>query len=180
MSTMRKLILGLGVASIAAGFFGCADESEGPSTAGAESALAQTEANKALALRALDEIFNGHDLAKVDEYYAENFTQHNVEAGEGRESVKQYFGVLFRGFPDWKAEVEHVVAEGDKVTLFVTWSGTHTGEFFGVAPTGKRVVTRTSDLIRVENGKLAEHWDVVADLPMREALGFVEVKQPQE
>jgi predicted SnoaL-like aldol condensation-catalyzing enzyme len=142
-----------------------------PPSAGAAS---QTERNKQRVREALDKVFNAHQLAMVDEYFTENYKQHNPHAGQGRQSVKSYFGMLFTGFPDWKGEIDHILAEGDKVIMVVTWSGTHKGEFMGVKPTGKRVTIQTADIIRLENGKFAEHWDVVADQPMWEALGFIQ------
>lgn len=138
-----------------------------------------TEQNKKLVLDALEQVFNAHRLDRVDQFFTEDYRQHNPHAGQGRASVKSYFGMLFSAFPDWKGEVEHIIAEGDRVIMVVNWSGTHQGEFMGVKPTGKRVTTRTADVMRIQDGKVAEHWDVVADQDMWEKLGFVRKTEPK-
>jgi steroid delta-isomerase-like uncharacterized protein len=139
----------------------------------------RAEQNKRLVLDALEQVFNAHRLDRVDQFFAEDYRQHNPHAGQGRASVKSYFGMLFAAFPDWKGEVEHIIAEGDKVIMVVTWSGTHQGEFMGVKPTGQRVTTRTADVMRIHDGKVAEHWDVVADQDMWEKLGFIRKAEPK-
>jgi predicted ester cyclase len=62
------------------------------------------------------------------------------------------------GFPDLTIAVEDVMAEGDRVRARVTMRGTHSGEFQGIAPTGKRVEVRAIDMFRIEHGKIVEHW----------------------
>jgi predicted ester cyclase len=66
-----------------------------------------------------------------------------------------------RGFPDHDAKVEHMIAEGDLVATHKTFTGTHTGEFFGTAPTGRRATIRVMDIVRYRDGKVAEHWNIV-------------------
>ena len=144
----------------------------------AAASSSQAEQNKKLVLDALEQVFNAHQLDKVDQFFVENYIQHNPHAGQGRESVKRYFGMLFAAFPDWKGEVEHIIAEGDKVIMVVNWSGTHQGEFMGVKATGKKMTTRTADVMRIENGKVAEHWDVVADQDVWEKLGLMKMTPP--
>ena len=54
-----------------------------------------------------------------------------------------------------------MVAEGDLVATHKTFTGTHDGEFFGLPATGKRATIRVMDFVRYEDGKIAEHWNVV-------------------
>ena len=61
-------------------------------------------------------------------------------------------------FPDARIEVEDMITEGDKVTARVAMSGTHQGEFQGIAPTGIQVQVRAIDIFRIANGKIVEHW----------------------
>ena len=62
--------------------------------------------------------------------------------------------------PEW--EVRHAVEEGDMVAVYVTFAGTHSGEFFGIAPTGRRVTTAGACFMRLEDGRIAEDWDAWA------------------
>lgn len=119
--------------------------------------------NTALMKEVFETVFNKHDLTDgtVHRYYSATYIQHNQEAPPGRDGFQKFFGALFAAFPDWTARVDHYVAEGDRVATFVTWTGTHTGPFNGVPPTGKKVTIHTADLFRIQNGKIAEHWDVV-------------------
>lgn len=120
-----------------------------------------SEANKQIVRDAAEAFFHQRDPSAVDRYYAEDFVQHNPHAPPGRDGVKGFFRLIFRAFPDLRMRFDHLYAEGDKVFAFVTWSGTHTDEYFGIPPSKKHVTWRTAEIMRIADGKLAEHWDVV-------------------
>jgi predicted ester cyclase len=63
------------------------------------------------------------------------------------------------------------VAENDLVVVFLNFTGTHKGEFQGVPPTNKKINIRSADLYRIENEKIAEHWDVVDQLNLLQQTG---------
>ena len=69
--------------------------------------------------------------------------------------------------------VEDLVAEGDKVALHWSCSGTHTGEWMGIPPTGKRVTWSGIGIHRVVGGKIVESWDMVDNLGLMQQLGIV-------
>ncbi|MBC7921957.1 MAG: ester cyclase [Ferruginibacter sp.] len=107
------------------------------------------------------ELMNSGQIDRFGEVIAEDYRQHNpvVEPGlTGIQNGARWFATVF---PDAHAEVQAVVAEGDTVVARFGWTGTHRGELFGVPATHKRVSWTGTDWWRVENGKLAEHWDVV-------------------
>ncbi len=137
-----------------------------------------TEQNKELATRMIEEIFNRGDVGKADEFLAPDFVEREeLPPGlpGGREGVKQLAMMLRSAFPDLKATVEDILAEGDKVVIRQTWTGTHTGgEFMGVPPTGKRVSVGVIDIIRVADGKFAEHWGQMDSMAMMQQLGAIE------
>jgi steroid delta-isomerase-like uncharacterized protein len=81
--------------------------------------------------------------------------------GGGREDVKRLFQVLRSAFPDLRAEIVEQFANGEMVATRKTFHGTHKGEFLGVPPTGKHMAFRVVDLLRVSDGKMREHWNVV-------------------
>lgn len=134
---------------------------------------ASPEENKMLLRQVIEDVFNQHNLDAANKYYPVDYIQHNPEVPPGRDGFKQFFGILFTAFPDWAATIDHIVAEGDMLMTFITWRGTHTGEFMGRAATGKQVTVRTADLFRIANGQLVEHWDVVENLDMLQQIGVI-------
>ncbi|HEX2569254.1 MAG TPA: ester cyclase [Polyangia bacterium] len=132
-----------------------------------------TEKNKALAREVLEKVFNQHDLTAAARYYREDYRQHNPNVPQGRAGFQQFFGAFMSAFPDLHADVEHLMAEGDQVVLFIRWTGTHLGDFQGLAPTGRRIEFQTADVFRIVEGLIAEHWDVVANTDMLAALGVI-------
>jgi len=131
------------------------------------------ERNKQLIRTATEEILNQRQLAAVDRYFHPGYTQHNPQAPPGPEGVKAFFSALFAAIPDLHATVDHLYAEGDRVFSFMSWRGTHRGPIFGMKPSNQPVVIRTAEIFRVENGRLAEHWDTVdmSDVVMKSAPG---------
>ena len=132
------------------------------------------EENKAIARRGYEAI-NQKNLDALDEVVASDMTDHDPVPGQapGLEGVKQYFSSLHAAFPDVQMDVEEMIAEGDKVVARVSVSGTHQGEFMGIAPTGNRVTITGIDILRVADGKIVEHWGRFDDLGMMQQLGVI-------
>ena len=133
------------------------------------------EDNKAIVRRAYDAI-NQNDLDALDEMVDSVITDHDPAPGQGPvlEGVKQYFSSLHTAFPDVHMDVEDMIAEGEKVVARVSVSGTHQGEFLGIAPTGNQVAIKGIDILRIVDGKVVEHWGKFDDLGMLQQLGVVE------
>jgi steroid delta-isomerase-like uncharacterized protein len=131
------------------------------------------EQNKALMRRFYDEVVNGGNLNMIDELASPDFVDHEAFPGlaAGREGVKQFFSMLRAAFPDLRMNVDHLIAEGDTGVARAPMTGTHQGEFAGVAATGKTVSVPTIDIVRFADGKLAEHWGVTDTASMMEQLG---------
>ncbi len=121
-----------------------------------------TEANKALLRRVIEEGFNKHDLALLGEIYAD-CVWYGSDTGELKgEALKRYLASILAGFPNIRYTIEDLVAEGDKVVIRWSCTGTHQGEFMGLAPTGKQVTCSGTDTYRIVEGKiveLREQWD---------------------
>jgi steroid delta-isomerase-like uncharacterized protein len=81
--------------------------------------------------------------------------------GSSREEVKRLFTLLRGALPDLRAEVETQFADGDRVATLKTFHGTHRGPLFGRPATGKQVSIRVIDIVRVSQGRILEHWNVV-------------------
>jgi steroid delta-isomerase-like uncharacterized protein len=135
-----------------------------------------TEQDKALVRRFVEEIFNQGNMRLADEIVAPDFVEHEqLPPGipNGREGVKAMTSMMRSAFPDFKATIEDILADGDKVVIRMTWSGSHKGEFMGIPATGKRVSIGVIDIIRVSNGKFVEHWGQMDAMGMMQQLGAI-------
>jgi steroid delta-isomerase-like uncharacterized protein len=126
----------------------------------------EVAANKALFKR-FHEAANTGDfdfLAKtIDEVVAPDAvirTPLPIEA-TGADALKQIWAMLLRIYPDIHLMVEDLIGEGDKVVGRTTVTGTHRGEFMGVAPTGKSVTYNEMFIFRIADGRVVETWGVV-------------------
>jgi steroid delta-isomerase-like uncharacterized protein len=122
-----------------------------------------SEENKEKMRRVFEEAFGEGKVEVIDEVLHSDFVCYdpNSEAGEvrGAETIKGEVGYFHNAFPDFFWRVEDQVAEGDKVTSRYTFGGTHQGEFFGIAGTGKRIEITGINIDRFdEDGKLIEEW----------------------
>jgi steroid delta-isomerase-like uncharacterized protein len=134
------------------------------------------EQNKALVHQMVEEIFNRGNIGRADEFLSPDFVEHEeLPPGmpQGREGVKQMTTMMRNAFPDFKATIEDIIAEGDKVVIRMTWSGTQKGEFMGVPPTGKSVSFGVLDIIRIAGGKFVEHWGQMDSMRMMQQLGAI-------
>ena len=120
-----------------------------------------TEENKAIARRVY-EIISAGDFDRAEEIVDPSAPDNELLPGDPPakliDTFKETFSEAREGFPDLTITVEDIMAEGDRVTARVTMRGTHSGEFQGIAPTGKRVEVKAIDMFRIEDGKIVEHW----------------------
>lgn len=107
------------------------------------------EQNKALVLEAFDTLFNKRDYAAAEKFWSPHYIQHSAHIGRGREGL---FNLIKSIPPTLKYEPGTIVAEGDFVIVHGRFSG------FG-AP----VNWIAADIVRIQNGILVEHWDVIQD-----------------
>lgn len=113
------------------------------------------------------------EIDRVDEFVRPDFVNHTGRPGNpsGPEGVRAGLAAFRAGFPDHDAEVVHLVAEGDLVATYKTFTGTHTGDFLGIPATGKRATIRVMDFVRYRDGRIAEHWSVIDLAGLRAQLG---------
>lgn len=137
------------------------------------------EAENKATVRRLHEAFNSGDTevisATIDAVFWPDVhirTALKIDAS-GTELMKQIWGVLLRGFPDLHVEVDDVIAEGDKVVSRNTVTGTHEGEYMGVAPTGRTITWNEILIGRFVDGRVAETWGVVDVASQMRQLGIV-------
>lgn len=136
---------------------------------------------KAVARRVLEEIFPADDEAALAEVISEDFVNHEAPAGTppGPGSVAYFMHMLNDAFSDQRWTMHRVLAEDDTVVLYCTHSGRHTGEFMGLPPTGRNFAYRQIHMVRVVDGKGAEHWAVRDDAAlMRQLTGELHTTAP--
>ena len=76
-------------------------------------------------------------------------------------------------FPDIDVSVDDLIAEGDRVVIRWTGTGTHSGEFMGVPATGVKISVTGIAIDRIEGGKIVEHWEQFDTLGMMQQLGAI-------
>ena len=132
------------------------------------------DTNKAVVLRYVEEVWNGHDLDAIDNVVSTDYVNHAAGTDEYRHGgARQIWEWILTVFPDHHFHVEDAASDGQTVAIRGTMTGTHEGELMGVAPTGRRVGAQQSHWFRVEDGKLVEHWAVRDDLIMMQQLGVL-------
>jgi predicted ester cyclase len=144
----------------------------------ASAPAADLEANRELYRNFIEDVWNKRRPSAVDQYLAANFVEHNPNLPPGLDGRKKFVAAVQAGFSDYRAEIQEIVAQGDRVVARVVWTGTQDGPFLDRPATGNKVRFATADFFRIENGRLAEHWDVVDSLPRAIALGLVSPPQP--
>ena len=121
----------------------------------------------------LAENINAGNVDTAVESFAKECVDHDPapDQGSGREGFNQFFDSLLTAFPDAHIAAEHLVADDDNVAVAYTLTGTHEGDFNGVAPTGKKIKIRGMQIGRFEDGKIVERWGSSDELGILQQLG---------
>ena len=138
------------------------------------SAAVPPEQMKRQARRLAEEVFTQGDLGVVGDVIAGGYVDHGpaLSSRTGPAGLTDRVTALRRAFPDLYLIVEDQIAEADRVVTRSTARGTHTGEFLGIEPTGRRVVFEVIDVNRVgDDGRIAEHWAAVDTHSLLQQLG---------
>lgn len=128
-----------------------------------------------LIARFYEEVLAGGNLSLIDELTMEDVVDH--EEGlpgqpSGREGVKFFVNAMRQGFPDLRAKtIEPTMSDGDLEAARTILTGTHNGEFMGVPASGSSVEFESIDIIRVSDGKVAEHWGVTDVMALMQQIG---------
>jgi len=134
-----------------------------------------TEANKAICRRFYEEVINQKNLEAIDELASDDFFSHDFPPGlpAGSAGLKIFASVLHTAFPDGHLTIDQLIAEGDIVATRITFHGTHTGDFQGIAPTGKEVTVPGMEMVRIVNGRGIEHWGGLNQISLMQQLGVI-------
>jgi steroid delta-isomerase-like uncharacterized protein len=119
------------------------------------------EDGKELVRRYLEEAWNSGNVDVVDELFTPELA--------GR--LKPLIQAFRTGFPDWHCVIDDFVVEGDKVVNRWTGKATHTGNFFGIPPTGKAVTVEGITIHEIADGRIVNDWSQSDQLVLMQQLG---------
>lgn len=135
-----------------------------------------SESNKALIKRFITDYQTGDDQQVLRDTVSPrlvNRTPMAPDAPGGVEEVKAIFDMFHAAFDGFAVEVLDQLAENDKVMTYKVFTGTHTGNFLGIPPTGRVVRFEVMDIVRIADGQIVEHWGLVDQLGLLRQLGAV-------
>jgi steroid delta-isomerase-like uncharacterized protein len=132
-----------------------------------------TERNMDVLRRVIEEGFGKGNLAALDGVVAPTYIEHQSGLPPTREGLKAVITELRRIFPDLTFTIEDMTTDGDKVWGHFRARGTHRGAMMGLPPTGKTMEITVIDIIRVQDGRLVEHWGVPDRFSQLEQLGLL-------
>ena len=116
---------------------------------------------------------NNHDLDAFAELLHPAYVNHNRYAGPGKAGTVAVFAQFLDAFEDFRVEVDDVAVDGDTLVGRYTYRGRHTGTFMGIAASGNEIEMHSIDIWRVNDGRLAEHWDELNTLELFQQIGAI-------
>jgi steroid delta-isomerase-like uncharacterized protein len=133
----------------------------------------ETDDNKAVVRRFIEEIFVGGRKETVDELLDDEFVAHTWPSttGNPKDDLKAAIDRAAAGLSDARFTVDDLIAEGDQVAARLTTGATQTGEFMGMPATGKRYEIEEIHWFRLRDGKVVEHWHQFDQVGLMKQLG---------
>jgi predicted SnoaL-like aldol condensation-catalyzing enzyme len=136
--------------------------------------MTDSRKNKDVVARFYNDVFLNHDMTKLDAYMRDDYIQHNADCPQGKAGFIEFFTTIFNALPDFQYTLKKMVAEDDIVMAYSTTTGTHTGgEWLGKKASGNKLDYDVVDIFRVQDGKIAEHWDVADTFTFFLQLGII-------
>ena len=131
---------------------------------------------EAVVRRLIEQGFNAGNLEVADELTSPELVEHQnfgPNHAPGAEGVRAVIASLRRAFSDFHLAIEDLAADGETVWLRMVATGTNDGSFMGHPPTGRSIRADVVDVIRVEDGRMVEHWGVPDRLGVLFQLGHI-------
>jgi len=143
------------------------------------STITSSDAAKAVVRRNTEEVQSRGNFDVFEELFADDFVDHTPQPNTtpDKKGVRDLYHRLRAAFPDFHADIHWQAADGEMVTTYKTYHGTHLGMFLGVAPTGRKIRFETVDVMRVRNGKITDHWGVANLFSLMQQLGAIKTGQ---
>ena len=135
--------------------------------------LTASDAAKAVVRRNNEEVQSKGNFAVFEELFADDFVDHTTQPGTtpDKAGVRKLYEYMREAFPDFRSEIHWQLTDGDRVTTYKTYYGTHDGPFLGIAPTHRKIHFESVDVMRVQNGKITDHWGVGNLLSLMRQIG---------
>ena len=132
-----------------------------------------SDAAKSVVRRNTEEVQGQGKFEVFEQLFADDFVDHTTQPGTtpDKAGVRKLYKYLRQAFPDFHAEIHWQLADGDCVTTFKTYHGTHEGPYLGIAPTHRKIQFETVDVMRVQNGKITDHGGVANLLSLMRQIG---------
>lgn len=136
--------------------------------------MADNKSNLSLMSEFAQQVFVNKELSNLSAYMHEDYIQHNPFVAQGSEGFKTFFNNWFTAIPDFNYELKNIIANEDFIWVYGSYSGTHSNEWLGIPASHAEYQFDAVDIFRVENGKLAEHWDVMDLYSLFKQLGTIQ------
>lgn len=138
----------------------------------------EQERNKEVVVRMFEETWNRGHMEVVEEVLAPDFRDYPPKRFfatplQGRASLTDVVVAFREGMPDFHFEMVQLAAEGDLVFCLGRATGTHTGTFFGIGPTGHKVDVFGINEFRLRNGVITERWGMFNVMGMMQQIGLI-------
>lgn len=134
-----------------------------------------SEESKRIVNLFVEQFLNKNDVAVANDLLADDFINHNPQFGvsHDKDGMKKMIASWHQGFSNFQFILEDLIAENDKVVLHMRITGRHTGVFMGLQPTRRSIDTRSITILRIENGRIKERWNVTNKLETMRQLGLM-------
>jgi steroid delta-isomerase-like uncharacterized protein len=134
-----------------------------------------SEQNKALVRMLMEEDISRGDVGVAERIIHPDFYDHTNPPGmqHGLAGHNAIVALFRAAFPDQWWQIEDLIAEGDRVVARTTMRGTHKGDFFGIPATGREVTLTGVHVLRIADGRIAEHWGNNDDLGLMRQIGAI-------
>ena len=130
------------------------------------------ETNESVVRRFIEEVANGRELGVVEELLTEDFRLPPGPEGLDRDGLVAVLTYYFAAFPDLHYTIQDIVADDDKVVVRLAMTGTHEGDYEGIAGTGKSFAVEEVDIFDVIDERIAGYRIVWDELGFRRQLGL--------
>ncbi|TFW17156.1 ester cyclase [Massilia arenosa] len=133
-------------------------------------------ANRRTILRYFDEVWNAGRVDVLDELLTADYLNHSASFPNprpGPDDLKPIVRAMRAGIPDLHYEVLDIVEAEDRLAIYTRVTGTHAGELFGMAPTGRRIDVKQMQIEWMREGRICQHWRLTDELALLRQLGQV-------
>jgi len=129
--------------------------------------ITKTKSPAEIARETIETLFTTHDISVLDPH-------------PGMESLKKVFPAFVKGLPDIKIELQQQVVEGNCVSSHWVFTATHSGDLYGIPPTGKQVRFQNINIMKIEDEKIVQYNSEVGWLALFMQIGFLPLKKEEQ